>query len=100
MNENTYKKRLDFQQKIISKKSEEIESLKLENEKLKQKLKEKDEIINSIEPMRKEMAENTKEHKRLKKEYQGLIQELRRMKKVMNKEVFKSRWWLIRLLIK
>lgn len=100
MNEKNYKKRLDFQQKIISKKSEEVESLKLENEKLKQKLKEKDEIIASVEPMRKELAENFEEHKRLKREYQGLIQELRQMKKALNKEVFKNRWWIVKLLIK
>jgi predicted RNase H-like nuclease (RuvC/YqgF family) len=100
MNEKNYKKRLDFQQTVISKKSEEIESLKLENEKLKQKLKEKDEIIPSVEPMRKEMTENVKEHKRLKNEYQSLIQELRQMKKALNKEVFKNRWWLVKLLIK
>lgn len=100
MNEKNYKKRLDFQQTVISKKSEEIESLKLENEKLKQKLKEKDEIIASVEPMRKEMTENVKEHKRLKNEYQSLIQELIQMKKTINKEVFKNRWWLVKLLIK
>lgn len=100
MNEKNYKKRLDFQQKVISKKSEEIEYLKLENEKLKKRLKEKDEMIASVEPMRKEMTENVKEHKRLKNEYQSLIQELRQMKKALNKEVFKNRWWLVKLLIK
>lgn len=98
MNEKNYKKRLDFQQKVISKKSEEVESLKIENEKLKQKLIEKDEIIASVEPMRKELAESVKEHKKLKGEYKSIIQELRQMKEVMNQEVFKNRWWLIRLL--
>ena len=100
MNDKSYKKRLDFQQKVIFKKSEEIESLKSENEKLKQKLKEKDEIINSVEPMRMEMAENEKEHKRLQNEYRNLIQELRQMKRALDKEVFKNRWWLVKLLIK
>lgn len=100
MNENTYKKRLDFQQKIISRKSEEINSLKLENEKLKQKLKEKDEIIASVEPIRKEMEENAKEHKKLQSEYRGLVQELRQMKMALDKEVFRGRWWLVKLFIK
>ena len=100
MNEKNYKKRLDFQQRMISNKSEEIELLKLENEKLKQQIKEKDELISSIEPMRKEMEESVKEHKKLKEQYQSLIQELRLMKNAMNKEVFKNRWWLIKLLIK
>lgn len=100
MNEKNYKKRFDFQQNIISNKSEEIKSLKLENEKLKQELKEKDEIIASVEHMRKEMTESVKEHKRLKDEYKSLIQELRIMKNSLNKEVFKNRWWLVKLLIK
>jgi predicted RNase H-like nuclease (RuvC/YqgF family) len=98
MNEKNYKKRLDFQQKVISKKSEEIESLKLENERLKLELQERDEIISSIEPMRKEMTESVKEHKRLKSEYRELVQELRQMKDVMSQEVFNNRWWLISLL--
>ena len=100
MNEKGYKKRLDFQQKVISKKSEEIESLKLENEKLKHKIKEKDELIASVDTMRIEMTENIKEHKKLNKKYKKLIQELRLMKKAMNKEFFKNRWWLVKFLIK
>lgn len=100
MNEKNYKKRLDFQQKIISRQSEQIEYLKLENDKLKQKLKEKDDTIASVEPMIKEMTESSKEHKRLNNEYKKLVQELRQMKKILNKEAFKNRWWLVKLLIK
>ena len=68
MNEKKYKKRLEFQQKIISRQSEQIDSLKLKIEKLENELIEKDKIINSVEPMRKEMTENLKEQKRLKNE--------------------------------
>ncbi len=100
MNEKNYKKRLDFQQKIISKKSEEVESLKLENEKLKLELQKKDEIISSIEPMRNEMSESIKEHRRLQNEYKDLIQELRQMKKIMNQEVYHGKWRLVKWLIK
>lgn len=100
MNEKSYKKRLDFQQKIISKQSEQIDGLKSEIESLKLKLDEKDEIINSVEPLRKEMTENIQEQKRLKNEYKKLIQELKQMKNIVNQEVYKKRWWLIRLLLK
>lgn len=100
MNEKNYKKRLDFQQNVISRKSKEVETLRLENEKLKEKLKEKDELIASVESIRKEMAENVREHKRLQNEYQGLIKELRQMRNILNKEAFNNRWWLIKLLIK
>lgn len=100
MNEKNYKKRLDFQQKVISKKSEEIESLKLENERLRLELQEKYEIISAIEPMRKEMSDGINEHRRLKAEYQSLVQELRQMKKILNKEAFNGKWWMVKLLLK
>ena len=74
--------------------------MKLENEKLNQKLKEKDEIIASIEPMRKEMIESIKEHQRMQNEYRDLVQELRQMKKIMNVTVYKGRWRLVKWLIK
>lgn len=99
-NKNKYEKRLAFQQKMITRQSEQIEKLKSENERLNNKLIEKDELINAIEPMRKEMADNLKEQKRLKKEYKTLIQELKDMKKIVNKEVYRNRWWLIRWLLK
>ena len=100
MNEKTYKKRLDFQQKMISRQSEQIDDLKLEIEKLNLKIKEKDEIIASVEPMRKELSQNVAEVKKDKNEYKKLIKELKKMKEIFNREVYKGRWWLIRLLIK
>ena len=100
MNEKNYKKRLDFQQSIISKKSEEVECLKLENERLKLELQKKDEIISSIEPMRNEMLDSIRRHRKLTKEYKDLIQELRKMKKIMNQEVYHGKWWLVKWLIK
>lgn len=100
MNEKNYKKRLDFQQKIISRKSEEIDELKAENEKLKLELQEKIDLINSVEPMRKELEQNVEEIKKYKKQYKSLVQELRKMKEIMNKEVYKGRWILVKLLIR
>lgn len=100
MNEKNYKKRLDFQQKIISRQSEEIEDLKLKNEELKMKLAEKDELINSVSSLREELTNNVSDIKRYKKEYKELINELRKMKKIMNQEIYKNRWWLVKFLIK
>ena len=99
-NKNKYEKRLAFQQKMINRQSEQIEKLKSENERLNNKLIEKDEIINAIEPMRKEMADNLKEQKRLKEEYKSLIDELKKMKEIVNRTVYKGRWKLIKFLIK
>lgn len=100
MNENIYKKKFDFQQKLISKKSKEIECLNIENFNLKQKISEQNEIINSMEPMRNEMAESIEKHKALMCQYKDLINELKQMKKIFDKEVFKGKWWLIKLLLK
>lgn len=100
MNEKGYKKRLDFQQKMISRQSEQIESLKLQNEKLKLELQEKDNIIASVEPMRKELAKNVSESKRYKEEFKALVQEVRKMKDIVNKDVYKGRWKIVKFLIR
>lgn len=100
MNEKSYKKRLEFQQKMISRQSEEIEYLNAENVKLRLQIEEKDNVINSIEPMRKELAENIVEVKRYKNEYKSLIEELKKMKEIVNQEVYRGRWKVIRLLMK
>lgn len=100
MNEKKYEKRLDFQQKIINRQSEQIEALKTQIEKLTLECQKKDEIINSVEPIRKEMTENINEQRRLKKEYKNLIQELKTMKEIVNQTVYKGRWKLIKFFIK
>ena len=100
MNEKSYKKRLDFQSKMISRQSEQIEDLKSQNEKLKLELQEKGMLINSVAPLKEELMQNIAEVKRSKKEYAKLISELRKMKDIMNQEVYKNRWWLIKYLIK
>ena len=100
MKENKYEKRLDFQEKMIAKQSEQIKLFKSKIEKLEEKCKEKDEIINSVEPLRKELKESVKRHKSLENEYEGLIKELKQMKGIINQEVYKNKWWLIKFLIK
>lgn len=100
MNEKNYKKRLDFQQQVIAKKSEEIESLNAEIVKLRLQIEEKDNVINSVYSLREELKQNVDDAKKFKEEYKALIQELKDMKKILNQEVYKGRWWLVKLLIK
>lgn len=100
MNEKNYKKKIELQQKIISKQLEYIESLNLQIEKLKTECDLKDEIINSVDFLRKELKQNVAEIKKYKEEYVELIEELRKMKDIVDKEVYKGRWKLIRFLIK
>lgn len=102
MNEKNYKKRLEFQQKMIARQSEEIESLNAEIVKLRLQIEEKNELISSVEPMRKELSENVKESKQYKEQCKSLMKELRDMKKILTQEVYGSQWkWnLIKFLIK
>ena len=100
MKEKKYEKRLDFQQQIITKQLKQIELLETKIERLEERLKEKDEIISSVEPMRREMTDNLEKQKVLKNEYEKLIQELRQMKKIMDVTVYKGKWRLVKFLIK
>lgn len=102
MNEkkNKYEKRLQFQQKMIARQSEQIETLKNEIEQLKNKLIEKDEIINAVTPLRNELSQNVADVKKYKKQYSELIKELKTMKSILNKDVFRGRWKIVRWLIK
>lgn len=86
MIENRYKKRYEAQTKIVTRQREEIESLKLKNEELERECEKKDELISSIEPMRSELKE--------------LIDELKEMKTIANKKLYKGRWKIIRFLIR
>lgn len=94
------KKRLEFQQNMISRQSKQIESLKLQIENLELELQEKNELINSIEPLRNELAQSVSNSKKYEKEYKELISEIRKMKEIMNQTVYKGRWWLVKLIIK
>ena len=94
------KKRLDFQKKMIARQSEEIEELKTQIKELKLELEKKDEIINSVSSLRNELAQNVLEVKKYKEEYRGQVEELRRMKKIIDVTVYKGKWRLVKLLIK
>ena len=100
MNERSYKKKIDFQQSIISRQSKQIEDLKRQNENLKLKIQEKDEFINSIANLRDELIKDSDEIKKSKKEYKLLVDEIRKMKEIINQTVYKGRWRLIKVLLK
>lgn len=100
MNEKKYRKRLDFQQQAVSRQSKQIEDLKSQVEKLKLECQRKDEIINSVAPLKEELAKNVEDTKRYKEEYKKLIDELRKMKKIINQEVYRGRWKIIKFFIK
>ena len=86
--------------RIIKRQIDEIDSLKKKIADLEIDCKEKDEIIKSIDALRVDFKETIDDIKRKGEAYDRLIDELTEMKKVMNEEVFKGRWNLVRLLIK
>lgn len=100
MSEKRYRRKNEFQKKMISRQTEQIESLKLQIEKLKSECEEKDKIIDSVSSLKAELTESIKKHKELKNEYEGLVKELRMMKKIIDETVYKGRWRLIKFLIK
>lgn len=100
MNEARYKKKIDFQQKMILKQSEKIESLSAENARLRLEIEKKEELINSIAHLREELIVKISEINNQKSEYQKLIQKLKNMIKIINQEVYKGRWDLVKFLIK
>ena len=93
MNEKSYKKRLDFQQKLIFKQSQRIKDLESE-------LEEKNKIIDSVSDLRNELKRNVAESMKYKEKYEKLVDELKLQRDTFDKEVFNSRWWLIRLFVK
>lgn len=95
-----YKKRLEFQQKMISRQSQQIKDLELQNQRLKLEIEDKNKIIDSVSSLREELSQNVEEVKKRKKEFEELISELKKMKDIINQEVYKNRWKLIRFLIK
>lgn len=100
MSEKNLKKRLEFQQKMISRQSEQIDGLKSKIAELELTIEKKDELIKSVDYLRKELIDNIDEIKQKKNEYEKLIKQLKDMEKIMNQEVYRNRWNLVRLLIK
>lgn len=100
MNVKRYEKKIKSQQKIISIQSEQIENLNVQIAKLKLEIEEKDIIINSISHLRDELIQKTKDIDEYKENYKKLIDELKKMKEILNQEIYKGKWWLVKFLIK
>jgi len=100
MNEKKYKKKVELQEKMISRQSEQIENLNAQIARLKLVIEEKDNIINSISSLRDELIQKNRDIDKYRKEFKELIEELRKMKEILNQETYKGRWRLIKFLIK
>lgn len=100
MNDKKLKKKIEIQEKLILKQSEQIESLNAQIAKLKLDIEEKENIINSVSKLKNELIQKNKDIDKYKEEFRSLMDELRKMKEILNQEVYKGRWKLIKFLIK
>lgn len=94
------KKRIKFQNELISRQLEQVESLKSQISKLELELQKKDDIINSVANLKDELIKDISEVKKYKDEYKKLIGELRKMKEILNQTAYKGKWRLVKFLIK
>ena len=79
MKKKNLKKKYEFQENLIKRQFKQIEFLKNQIEQLKIKIQEKNELINSIIPLKNELAQNIAEVKKCKEEYQSLIKEIKKI---------------------
>lgn len=97
---NVNKKKNDRKSRIISRQVDEIGKLKQKISDLEISCNEKDDIIGSIDALLSDMRDTVDGIKKKSEEYDKLVNELKTMKLIMNEEVFKGKWWLVKLLIK
>lgn len=100
MNEKKYEKKFELQKKIISRQSEQIENQNAQIAKLKLEIEEKDNIIASVAHLKDELIKKNNDIDKYKKEFKELITELRQMKEIINQEMYKGRWRIIKFLMK
>lgn len=89
----------DFKSKIIQKQADEIDGLKHEVSRLKNLCDEKDEIINSVDSYRCELQSIVLDLRSKQDEYNKKIEEIKKMKKVFDEELYKGRWDFVKLFI-
>lgn len=93
-------KKDNYKNKVIARQMDRIETLRKTIFALEIDNVEKDKIIGSVDSLRNELITVIEDLKEKDKEYDKLIDELIAMRNVMNQEVFKGKWKIIKWLIK
>lgn len=93
-------RKYDLQNQIIQKKNDEIEALRNKVLKLEIDRDEKQELLESVDYLRIELKDIVEDLKKKKEEYDRLNEDLMKMRTVFNQEVFRSRWRIVKWLIK
>ena len=99
-NSTKSQKKQDIKSKIIKRQADEIKSLEEEVANLKAACEEKDKIIDSVSPLREELQSLIDEAKSKMVDYDNGVEEVKRMKKIFDEELFNGKWSLVKLLIK
>lgn len=97
---SVYKRRLESRNRTIRSQSDEIGRLKAQIDELNLSCAKKDELIASVDSLYKEINVALDEIQEERDRYRKLNEDLRNMRKIMNKEVFRGRWNLVRLLLR
>lgn len=100
MNTGKRNRKSNIKSRIIERQANEIESLKKRISELEIDCDEKDELISSVDSLRVEIEQVVEGLKSKGEAYDRLVGELTEMKKIMNEEVFKGRWNIVRFLLK
>lgn len=94
------KRKSDVKSNIIKRQADEIKALKKKINELNISSKEKDELIHAVEPLQKELIDTIENVREKGEEYDKLIEDVKVMRKVFDKEIFMGRWNIIRFLMK
>lgn len=94
------KRKTDVRSNIIKRQADEIKALKEQINKLNISAKEKDELIHAVEPLQKELIDTIESVRKKGEEYDRLIKDVKAMRKIFDKEVFKGKWNIIKFFMK
>ena len=90
----------DVKARVIKSQHDEIESLKRQIEALNIDLDKKDELIHSVDDLREQLRQIVSNVRKKEQECDKLLKDMRLMRKALDREVFKNRWWIVKRLIK
>lgn len=96
----TARKKQDLKSRTIQRQANQIKDMQKEINRLETRCKEQEEEIGSMAYMHDEMASLISELREKVKEYNSHLDEIKKMKAVFNKDLFKGRWSLVKLLVK
>lgn len=99
LNKSREQRRIDHQGQIIQIKNDKIKALESKISMLEISCEEKNELINEIDSLRKDMLEVVEDLKAKRKEYDRLMSELVMMRNAMDDAVFGGKWWLVKRLL-